>query len=471
MSKIKKNKKKKLLKKVIKNKRKTKRKKKKLNKSKKETFLRTPKGTFDILPNEQKYYERIEGVVKHFAKLFGFQKIETPIIEFVDLFKAGLGAGTDVVEKEMYSFKTKGGDYVVLRPEGTAPVARAYLSHGMFNLLNPQRLYYTGPMFRYENPQSGRFREHHQFGFELIGDKDPIYDAQIMNLFKNILEALGFDDIVFQVNSIGCKMCRKRYIKKLLRFYKKHLEEVCRYCKVRYEKNPLRLLDCKEDKCQPVKEEAPLIVDYLCDECKEHFKKVLGYLDELNIPYLLSSHLVRGLDYYTNTVFEIVREEKTEQDSDNLQRIKTKDQLVLGGGGRYNDLIKMLGKKDIPGVGGACGFERIILEMKSENIKLPKSKQAKVFLVQLGDVAKKQALKLYNELQKSGILVREAFSRTSIKSQLAIADKMKILYALILGQKEALEGTVIIRDMTSGVQETVSVEKVISKLKQKLKSS
>lgn len=435
--------------------------------SKKEIFLRTPKGTFDILPVEERYYERIADVAKDMGRFYGFEKIDTPIIEYADLFLRSLGEETEVAAKEMYFFKTRGGDRVVLRPEGTAPIARAYLEHGMFNLASPHKLFYIGPMFRHENPQAGRHRQFHQFGFEIIGEKDPIYDAQIMNLLKNILESLGLKNLIFQVNSIGCKHCRKIYIKKLLKYYKKHMKEVCKYCRIRFYKNPLRMLDCKEEKCQPIKAKAPLIVDSLDADCKKHFKEVLEYLDELNLSYIFSPHLVRGLDYYTNTVFEIVKEDKKDE---NAKELVVKSQSALGGGGRFNDLIKLLGGKDTPAVGAACGFERIISEMKSENVKLSKERQPKVFLVQLGEAAKKKALKLIEDLRRANIWAFESFGRDSIKSQLNVANKLAMPYALILGQKEAMDGTIILRDMKSGIQEVISMEKIIPKLKQKLKN-
>lgn len=434
---------------------------------KKEILIRSPKGVFDILPSDQKYYERIIDMVKEFAFLYGFEKIDTPIIEYTDLFTRSLGEKTDIVEKEMYSFKTKGGDKVVLRPEGTAPIARAYFQHGLFNLPSPHKFFYIGPMFRYENPQAGRFRQFYQFGFEILNEQDPIYDAQIMNLLKIILESLGIKNLIFQINSIGCKSCRKIYVKKLIRYYKKHLKNLCRYCKIRYNSNPLRLLDCKDEKCQPIKKQAPITIDYLCSDCKKHFKSVLEYLDELGLLYILSPHLVRGLDYYTNTVFEIVKEEPK---GENSKELILKSQSALGGGGRFNNLLKIIGGKDMPAVGAACGFERIISEMKAANARLPKEKQPKVFLVQLGDIAKKKALKLFNDLQEEGIWVAESFGRDSIKSQLNIANRLNIPYALILGQKEALDETIILRDMRSGIQETIPMEKIISKLKQILKS-
>ncbi len=426
-----------------------------------------PKGTFDILPEDQKYWEKIYKVVKDNALAFGFKKIETPIFEDANLYLATVGEATDIVEKQMYVFKTKGKDMVALRPEGTAGVARAYIENGMMSLPQPVKLYYLGPMFRYEQPQQGRFREFHHAGFEVFGDQDPIYDAEIINLTFRVLSSLGIKNVSIEINSIGCKSCRSGYRTQLLRYYRQRVNKLCSDCKKRAKKSPLRLLDCKEEKCQPFKENAPLLVDNLCDECNAHFKSVLEILDEIEIPYSLNPLLVRGLDYYTKTVFEVFVEDEHLEGGNEKEHKRSK--LALGGGGRFDNLVKLIGGQDTPACGSALGLERVIMVMKDQNVKIPELISPKVFLVQVGDLGKRKCLRLYNELVDAHIPTAEALGRRSISSQLKIADKLKVKIALIIGQKEALDGDVIMRDMETGSQELIPIEKIIKTVKDKLK--
>jgi len=422
----------------------------------KKTF-QAPKGMRDILPEEQIYWERIKQVIKNLTRAYGFEQIETPILEETDLFIKGTGATTDIVEKEMYSLRTKGGDRLTLRPEFTPAVMRAYLENGLSSLPHPVKLYSIGPIFRYERPQAGRYRQSYQANFEIIGEKDPVLDAQLIQLFFSISKDLGLKNLVAQINSLGCSRCRPNYRKTLVSFYRSRKKELCPNCQRRLSQNPLRLLDCKETKCIRLAEQAPQIIDYLCDECRNHFRNVLEYLDDLGIPYILNSYLVRGLDYYTKTVFEFWPEEEEGR------------QISLGGGGRYDDLIKLLGGKDTPAVGFAMGLDRIINLMKSRGIKITSRTRPLIFLVQLGDLGKKKSLKLFEELRQAGLETASSFSRNTIKAQLKLADKLKARFALILGQKEALDETIIIRDMASGIQEVVLLEKVVKELKKKLK--
>lgn len=423
-------------------------------------IFQTPKGTNDILPEEQRYWEKIYKVVKDTAADYGYEKIDTPIFENAELYTQGVGAGTDIVEKQMYRFKTAGGDEMVLRPEFTAGIVRAYNQHGMFNMPQPVKFWYFGPAFRYERPQEGRARQFTQFGFEVLGEQDASYDVQIIQMCLNIFKGIGLKEIGVEINSVGCKECRNTYKKELLKYYKNRVIRMCKDCKRRYKDNPLRLLDCKEEECQAYKMNAPHAVDILCDACKAHFKGILELLDELGISYVLNHFLVRGLDYYSKTVFEFYhRIEDSEE---------RKSQSALGGGGRYDYLAQMLGGRDTPAVGLGCGVERIILLMKKLGVKAPISRPANVFLVQLGGLGKKKAMKLFEELRDGGIHIAEAFGKDSIKSQLKVADKIGVKYSLILGQKEALDGNVILREMSSGAQETVPIEKIIKILKNKL---
>jgi len=420
--------------------------------------FQSPTGMHDVLPEDQKYFQKIYEVCQDMANFYGFQKIETPILEETELFSKGIGLATDIVGKQMYSFRTKGGDYLTLRPEGTAPVVRAYIQQGMFNLPQPVKLWYFGPFFRYEHPQAGRFRQFWQFGFEIFGEESPVIDVQTIQIFYNILRELRLKNLIIEVNSIGDSQCRPYYKKLLVSYFRSRESALCADCRRRLRENPLRILDCKEEKCQPVKVQAPQMIDHLCEECHKHFREVLEFLDEIELPYHLNPYLVRGLDYYTKTVFEISEESE-----------EGRKQGALIGGGRYDALVKLLGGKDTPASGGAAGIERIIALMKAKGIKFLEPAPAKVFLAQLGNLAKRKSLKILEDFRRQKILISESFGRDSLKAQLARANKIGAKYALILGQKEALEGTIIIRDMATGRQETVKLEKVVKEMEKRLK--
>ncbi len=419
------------------------------------------------MPKDQIIWEKILSVAKGLVNFYGFKKIDTPILEFTELFEKGIGLSTDIVEKEMYTFRTKGGDSLTLRPEGTASIARAYLQHGMQNLSQPVKLYYFGPFFRHERPQEGRYRQFYQFGLEVLGEKSPAIDAQVIQLSYRILEALKIKKLTVLVNSIGCNLCRPYFKKVLKNYYNARSSQICPNCKKRLKKNPLRTLDCKEEKCQRVKNQAPKIIDHLCEECKGHFKEVLEFLDELRLPYILDHCLVRGLDYYTRTVFEIAPLSISEINSDT--GIEMRSQAALAGGGRYDDLIKIFSRKEVPAMGAALGMERIIREMKLGGEISFQGKSPAVFLAQLGNLGKRKSLKLFEDFQKAKILVAESFGRDSIKSQLKIADRLKVKYALILGQKEALDSTIILREMESGRQEIIKLDKIVEAIRKRLK--
>ncbi len=415
----------------------------------------------DILGDDQRYFQKIYTLVEDIAEFYGFQRIDTPILEQTELFSKGTGSSTDIVQKEMYSFRTKGGDYVSLRPEATPSIARAYIQHGMISQPQPVKLCHNiAPFFRYERPQAGRYREFHQFGFEVIGEKDPIIDAQVIQIAYTILEELGLKDLIIEINSIGDNQCRPYYKKSLVSYLKKHQNALCADCRRRLKENPLRVLDCKKEKCKEVVSGAPQIIDYLCEECHNHFKEVLEILDEIELPYRLNPFLVRGLDYYTKTVFEILEENE-----------KEKNQGTLTAGGRYDTLIKLLGGRDTPACGGAGGVERIIEAMKRKEVKMSQPVLPRVFLAQLGGLAKRKSLKLLERFRKAKIPVAESLSKGSLKAQLRIADKLKVKYTLILGQKEALEESVIIREMETRKQKTVKLDKIITEIRKRLKKS
>lgn len=424
----------------------TEQKKQKLNR------LQTPLGVFDILPEDHLYYTHIKKVVRHRCRQSGFRRITTPIFEFTDVFQRSIGDATDIVQKEMYTFSDRKDRSLTLKPEGTAGVVRAYLQHGMKELPQPVELYYIEPHFRYDRPQKGRYRQFWQFGFEVIGELDPALDAQIIQLSHKIFEDLGIAHMLsLQINSIGCPICREEYITQLQNYYVGKERSLCEICRERLVKNPLRLLDCKEEDCQILAQLAPKLNMYLCKECKEFHAKVLEFLEATGIEYQKNDKLVRGLDYYTRTVFEFWDKSEGAQNS-------------VGGGGRYDGLIELMGGASTPAVGVAFGMERIILNMKKEKIEVPSKDDLHIFVAQLGDEAKKTCLNLIWELRERGVKTVGALGKGSMKAQLRLADKFKVPYTLILGITEVRENTIIIRDMAKGQQKIVSFDTVIDEV-------
>jgi len=418
------------------------------------------RGMHDILPKEEKYWKTMYNNVAKLAEFFQFGRIETPILEEASLFVRSIGKTSDVVEKEMYLFEDNDGSKVCLRPEATASVMRAYVSDGLWNNPQPVKMWYWGPMFRHDRPQAGRYRQFTQVGFENIGVQDPAADAELILVAYNFYKDLGLP-VEIHINSIGTPEERERYKNELLNYYRTKKSYLCEECRKRMLKNPLRLLDCKEEQCQGIKEEAPQIIDWLSEASKSYFMKVLEYLDELGVPYILRSSLVRGLDYYTHTVFEIYPVSG-----------EGPAQSALGGGGRYDLLAEELGGKPTSASGMALGIDRSVIYMKEyyqQNQLRVEKESYEIFFAQLGDRAKGRALKLLDELRNSGIKIAFNLYKNSLKTQLDIANELKVPYALILGQKEVQEGTVIIRDMESGIQEIVDQKKIEMALKKKLK--
>ncbi|MBU1045786.1 histidine--tRNA ligase [Patescibacteria group bacterium] len=420
--------------------------------------IQAPQGMFDILPEDQPFYKKIYGTGEKISSFYGFKEITPPILESTELFEKGTGETTEIVEKQMYSLKTKGGDSLTMRPEFTPSLARAYLEQGMISLPQPVKMFSFGPVFRHEKPQAGRYRQFHQFNLEAFGSKRPIVEVEIIYVFYNILQALGIKKLIIELNSIGDKECIGDYKKLLVRYLKKNESHLCSDCKRRLKINPLRIMDCKQERCKQIVLGAPQIIDHLCKECHNHFKKVLEFLDELGLPYSLNPCLVRGLDYYTRTVFEIIAEDELGR------RLGS-----LVGGGRYDDLVKLFSRKSVPACGGAGGVERIIAIMKERNLNPGETPEPRVFLAQLGDAAKIKSLKLMEDFRKAGILVAESFDRDSLSAQLKNADKLKVLYSLIIGEEEASRDMIIIRDMINGRQTSVKTDKVVGELKKKLK--
>lgn len=416
------------------------------------------RGMRDILPSDQWYWNEIEKSVERLADAYGFHRIETPILEETSLFIRGVGKMTDIVEKELYSFETQGGEQVSLRPEYTAPIVRSFIQHGMWNLPQPVKLWCSGPMFRYDRPQAGRFRQFNQAGFECIGEADPVIDAQLVIVAWQILKGLGIETTI-HINSIGTPESRVAYKNALVAYFRTKRSRLSEEDKKRLLKNPLRLLDSKEPGMQELKAEAPQMVDWLDEDSKAHFMRVLEYLDEVGAPYQLDPYLVRGLDYYTRTVFELF----AVTDDPELA------QTALGGGGRYDGLVELLGGRPTPAAGFALGMDRIVSRLKDRQPVPPASlEQRDVFLAQLGEMGRKKALALFEEFRVAGIKVGEALAKSSIKAQMEIANKQAAKWAIIIGQKEVLDGTAIIRDMDAGTQEIVDAKKIIHEVKKKM---
>ncbi|MFA6495205.1 MAG: histidine--tRNA ligase [Candidatus Paceibacterota bacterium] len=412
------------------------------------------KGMHDVLPADFAYIERFEKILKKVAAFYGFERIESPIAEDIKLFERGTGLTSEIVQKQMFMVKSQGGEGVLaLRPEFTPGVARAYIESGLVHTMLPAKFYYEGAVFRHEQPQHGRFRQLHQIGFEIFGSDDPAYDAQVVMGIYKLFDESKLKNVVIKINSIGCKNCRPVYVKKLKEYYKDKQGKLCRDCAKRYGDNPLRLLDCKEEKCALLKADAPQVLDYLCVPCKRHFTAVLEYLDATQVPYLIDQTLVRGLDYYTRTVFELFAEGFDG---------------ALAGGGRYDYLFETLGGPKLASVGAALGVERAVMALKAQNVPSLARSGAKALLIYMGDEAKKKAFVLLEEFYHAGIVVHEAFSRDSLKSQLRVADKEGVALALILGQREVFEEVIIVRDMKSGTQETVPLKRVVDEVKKRI---
>lgn len=425
--------------------------------------LHAPRGMQDILPQEQKYWEYVTETAKMVARGWDFQRIDTPLMEETVLFTEAVGEETDIVSKELFELKSrgKGGKYS-LRPEGTAAVVRAFIEHGMRSWPKPIKLFYLGPFFRYDRPQKGRFRQHHQFGLEVFGSRAPVVEAELMYIQNAFFQQLGLEDYKFHVNSLGEADDRKEYIKLLKDHYRRNRIKLCQDCKKRITSNPLRVLDCKQEKCQQLANTAPSIIDHLSDEAKKHFESVLRLLDGLEVPYEVVPSLVRGLDYYTHTVWEVVPQLSESEKAEGGQ------QSSLGGGGRYNNLVKELGGRRMSAVGVSHGIERIIEQVKSENIELTITDSSQVFIAQLSEPAKLISLRVMRELQEAQIRFAESVDRDGMQPQLKMAERLGVQWVVVIGQKEVLDKTVILRNIESGMQEIVPQKRLVKELRKRL---
>lgn len=407
-------------------------------------MINKPRGTEDILPDDSPLWRKIEQTAHEVCANFGFKEIRTPVFEDTNLFQRGVGDTTDVVQKEMYTFEDKGGRSITLRPEGTASVARSFIENSLYANPQPTKLYYIISCYRYEKPQSGRLREFHQFGTECLGSPSPSADAEIIALALTFFNRLGIKDLKLNLNSIGCPNCKKAYNEKLKEYFKQYEDELCDTCKTRLEKNPMRIIDCKSEICSRIAKDAPKMIDFLCDECREHFDKTRAYLDATGIKYTIDPDIVRGLDYYTRTVFEIT--------SDALGA-----QSTVCGGGRYNGLIEEIGGKPTEGIGFALGIERLVMIMKAQGIDLGTASATDIFVGSIGDSADICAQRLVYELRVAGVNAERDILGRSVKAQMKYANKTGARFSMILGEDEVNSAKADLKNMETGETTLVSL--------------
>ena len=412
-----------------------------------------PKGTHDIIYRDIYKWQYVESKLKKLGEIYDYQEIRTPIFENTDLFIRSVGDTSDIVDKEMYTFKDKGDRSIALRPEGTAGVVRSFIEHSGYNEALPGKFYYYGPMFRYSRPQAGRYRQFHQFGVEAIGSGDPYLDGEVLELMMNIFVSLGLYNLKLEINSVGCPVCRPAHKEKLKEYLKIHFNNLCPVCQSRYEKNPLRIFDCKNPSCQEIIQKGPYITDNLCDDCHIHFDKVKSYLDKVSIPYEVNKQMVRGLDYYTKTAFEITAGGKGAQSS-------------LGGGGRYDGLVEELGGPELPGIGFSIGLERVILTMKEQGLFEDKvEKDNKVFIATVSENENDEAIRLVSWLRGQDIKVVKDNMGRKLKAQFKYANKISADYVITIGEEEIKTKIYGLKNMSTGAEKKYSESKLLSILK------
>ena len=411
-------------------------------------MINIPKGTSDVLPSESYKWHYVENLAREVASSFAVKEIRTPTFEHTELFLRGVGDTTDIVNKEMYTFLDKGERSITLKPEGTAGVARAFIENGLHNGTMPLKMYYITPVFRYERPQKGRLREHHQFGVEFYGGAGADLDAEVILLAYTLLTKLGLK-VELNINSMGCSKCRLEYNKALKEYLGKKVDGMCQTCKQRFEKNPLRILDCKEENCKAICNGAPKITDYLCDDCNEHFEALKGYLKVASLPYSVNPKIVRGLDYYTRTVFEFVTNSLGSQGT-------------VCGGGRYDGLISQIGGESVPGVGFGMGLERVLMLMETEGVKIPNDKNVQVFIASAGEKANLKAFELCNILRQKGIRAETDHMQRSFKAQFKYADKIKAEYVIAIGDNELETGKVNVKKMADFTQVECAISEIVN---------
>ncbi|MDD4792740.1 MAG: histidine--tRNA ligase [Firmicutes bacterium] len=413
--------------------------------------ITAPRGTNDILPDEVGLWQHVEELVRNAAERAGYREIRTPIFEHTELFERGVGEATDIVEKEMYTFTDRGDRSITLRPEGTAPVVRALVERGLASMSQPAKVYYLGPMFRYERPQAGRYRQFHQFGLEVIGAPSPAADAEVIAVPLEVFRSLGIQDVIVNINSIGCPACRPAYRKLLQETYRPVLGKLCPSCVSRYDRNPLRLLDCKSEACRRALPEPPMILDILCPECRSHFDEVRRLLDGLNVEYAINPRLVRGLDYYTRTTFEY-----------NVGGIGSQD--AIGGGGRYDGLVEEVGGPPTPAVGVACGLERCVLAMRAMTGGEEYDAPIDIYFVALGEAAREKAFELAFDMRSCGISADFDMLDRGMKAQMRYAGKAGSRFVAIIGDNELAVESVMLKRMATGDQELVRQSEVAERI-------
>lgn len=409
-------------------------------------MINIPKGTKDVLPFESYKWHYVENTVKKIASDYCLNEIRTPVFEHTELFSRGVGETTDVVNKEMYTFLDKGERSITLKPEGTAGVARSFIENGLFNGAMPLKTYYISPVFRYENPQKGRLREHHQFGVEIYGGSGADVDAEVIKLAHSVLTALGLK-VKLHINSMGCKECRKKYNEALRAYFADKLDKLCATCRERYVKNPLRILDCKSEECKALCVDAPKITDYLCDDCSAHFEKLKKFLEIAGIEYEVDPYIVRGLDYYTKTVFEFVT-------------TALGSQGTVCGGGRYDDLIAQLGGEPTCGVGFGMGIERVLMLMEAQGVEIPKEDPVKIFIATMGEAAYEKAFGVVCALRDKGVKAELEHAGRGIKAQFKYADKIGAEYVATIGENELASGVCRVKKMSDGSQTEVKIDEL-----------
>ncbi|MBQ2671943.1 MAG: histidine--tRNA ligase [Clostridia bacterium] len=403
------------------------------------------RGMQDLLPDKSKNWETLEKIMKEEAEVYGFKLIRTPVLEQTELFERSVGNESDIVEKEMYTFKDKGDRSVTLRPEGTAGALRAVLENGLNNGPMPLKLMYVSSCYRYEKPQSGRYREFFQFGLEVFGAPSPLADAELICLAKSILDRLTIKNLSLEINSIGCKECRKKYNEAIINYFNKNKENLCETCQKRLEKNPMRILDCKEKGCINISKNAPVILDYLCEDCEAHFSAVKCYLDVMNVKYAVNPKIVRGLDYYSKTVFEFVCELEGEK-------------MTICGGGRYDGLSKIMGGPELSAIGLGMGIERILAVMEKQKIEFQKPESIQVFIANADEKSKEKAFELCEIMRKSSIIAECNICERNLKSQMKYANKINVQFVLIIGEEEIQTKKANLKDMASGKEIQISLE-------------
>lgn len=403
------------------------------------------KGTEDVLPKDSYRWQFVEDVMRKESAAYGFKEIRTPVFEHTELFARGVGQTTDVVQKEMYTFDTKGGESVTLRPEGTAGAARAVLEHGLVNDSLPIKASYFVSCYRYEKPQAGRLREFHQFGLECYGTQSPVADAELICAAQSIFDRLGIKQFRLEINSIGCPTCRAEYHKALKEYFYGYKDELCETCNSRLEKNPMRILDCKSPVCSKIAQGAPKITDYLCDECKEHFASVQKYLDAAGVEYTVNPTIVRGLDYYTKTVFEFVTDFIGAQGT-------------VCGGGRYDGLIEELGGKHLPSLGFAMGIERLLMLMDKQGIEIPKPSTCDLYVAVMGESASLKSFEIIKAVRSCGLIAETDIVGRGLRAQMKYADKIGAKFSMVLGDNEIEQGKAVIKNMSNGEQTEIVLD-------------